>query len=59
MAWVGFYFYLILMAAMNAKLLGACVVAAIGFSVVYPNESYALGIALALGASAVLASFRD
>lgn len=59
MVWVGYYFFVELMAAMSAKMLGACIVAAIGLTVVYPNETYAFGIAISLAVCALLANFRD
>lgn len=58
-AWVGFFGFLIIMAALNARMLGACIIAAIGMTVVYPNESYAMGLVMVVGVSTVLASFRD
>jgi hypothetical protein len=59
MAWVGFYFFLAIMAAMSPKMLGASIVTAIGFTVVYPNEAYAFGLSLGLAVAALLANFRD
>ena len=57
--WVAYYFFTMIMAAMNAKLLGASIVAALGLTVVYPNEDFAYALCLGLLISALLASFRD
>lgn len=59
MVWVGYFFFLMIMAAMNAKMLGATIVAAIGITVVYPNENYAFALALGIAVAALLANFRD
>ena len=59
MFWVGGYFFISLMAAMSAKMLGACIVAAIGLTVVYPSENYAFGLLLGTAVTALLANFRD
>ena len=59
MEWVGYYFFVMIMAAMMPKLLGASIVAAIALQVVYPNETYAYGIAIGLLVAALLANFRD
>lgn len=57
--WVAYYFFTMLMSAMNAKLLGASIVAALGLTVVYPNEDFAYALCLGLLVCALLASFRD
>ena len=59
MFWVGAYFFLMLMAAMSAKLLGATIVAAIGIMAVYPSENYAFGLCIGIAVCALLANFRD
>ena len=46
-------------AAMSAKMLGASIVAAIGITVVYPSENYAMGLCIGMAVCALLANFRD
>jgi hypothetical protein len=46
-------------AALNAKALGASIVAAIALLGVYPNEAMASGILLMYVAALVVAAFRD
>ena len=48
-----------LLPSMTAKMLGASIVAAIGITVVYPSENYAMGLCIGMAVCALLANFRD
>lgn len=59
MAWVGIYAFLMLVCALNSKLLAAGVIAAVGVSILYPEVEYAVGLCTWLVFCAVLANTRD
>ncbi len=59
MIWLGYYGFVMIIAALNSKMLGATIVCAIGLSLVYPDANLASGFIVLILITNVLASTRD
>lgn len=59
MIWLGYFGFLMIIAALNSKMLGASIIAAIGLTLAYPNANLASGLVVLTLIANVLASTRD
>ncbi len=59
MIWLGYFGFLMIIAALNAKMLGATIIAAIALTLAYPNANLASGLVVLTLIASALASTRD
>ena len=59
MLWLGYFGFVMIIAALNAKMLGASIVCAIGLTLVYPDANLASGFVVFMLITSALASTRD